>query len=169
MPTGACRSSSSDTTSACPPRAAQCRPVCPSCLTDASTGIPCSSMKATTSVLPYSHAQANPASICLTVAVEVVLHQIETAEACCAFEVQARTARRQVLRGGTASIGQASRDERVVVAGDSWTIDHRAVIDQDLHQGVVHARALGVNAGRNEAKRRAAPTIHIGFGVHVGT
>ena len=100
--------------------------------------------------------------------VEVVLHEIEAADARCAFEVQPRAARREVFRRGAASVGQASRDQRMIVSGGARTIDLRAVVDQDLHQRVLHAGALGVNAGRDEAERRATAAVHVRLGVDLG-
>ncbi len=83
------------TVSACPPYAAQCSPVCPSCLSFASISTPLCNRKSTTLVRPNSQAQANPSFILLlrrrrlqaAVVVEEALDDVEPPDSGRSFQV----------------------------------------------------------------------------------
>jgi hypothetical protein len=82
-----------------------------------------------------------------------------------AGEIQRRPAADEVPRSRRLAVHQARADQRVVVPADPRQVHARAVAEQHVDHGQLHARELRRHAGGHERERGAAAAVDVGAGV----
>src|SRR5579864_4900180 len=96
---------------------------------------------------------------------KVGFDDVESSDAGGALEVQSCSVRGEEFGCASPPIGQAARDRRVLVSGQRWFLDLRAVVQQKLEQGLLHSGHFGMDTGCRQTQGGASAAVDIGFGV----
>src|SRR6185369_6561172 len=101
------------------------------------------------------------------ISIEKFFDDIETADPGCTFEIKSRTTVSQKYSGLTTSVRQTSRHRALMISGTRHVIDIRAMVQQYLHERILHTSSKRVNTGANQTKRSRSATVHICLRINI--
>src|ERR1044071_8251599 len=101
------------------------------------------------------------------ISIEESLDDIETAHASGTLEIQSRATIGQIHSSLTTSVRQTSRHGILMIARTRLMIDIGAMVQEDLHERVLHTCPKWVNTGGDETKRGRSATVHVCLRINI--